>query len=36
MSFTACSAGFLVFEDLAAILVPSSSDETKTLLKAQP
>ncbi|WP_210319216.1 hypothetical protein, partial [Devosia faecipullorum] len=31
-----CSAGFLVLGDLAVILVPSSDDETKTLLKAQP
>src|SRR5665213_3673125 len=36
MSFTTCSAGFLAFEDLGLILVPSSDDETKTLLKSQP
>src|SRR5690606_22128479 len=36
MSFTTCSAGFLALEDLGFILVPSSADETKTLLNSQP
>ena len=36
ISFNTCSAGFLPLEDLVAILVPSSCDETKTLLKSQP
>src|SRR6185312_11108737 len=36
MSFTTCSPGFLALEDLGLILVPSSCDETKTLLKSQP
>jgi len=36
MSFKTCSAGFLVFEDLAVILVRSSCDETKTFVKSQP
>ena len=36
ISFKTCSAGFLAFDDLVGILVPSSGDETKTLLKSQP